>query len=179
MSSGGALALEGAAAGLAVDKLAVYEVPYGVVDEAAAAQYVTQIEALLAEDRRDETLALFMRFAGASEEDIAGARSSPMWPGLLAIAHTLAYDAACGNNFRPPPAHLRGITQPTLVATGDTADPHLAGLRPDLFDRAAEAIVAIVPQAERVTLPGQSHVADPAVVAPVLERFFGGPVASP
>jgi alpha-beta hydrolase superfamily lysophospholipase len=178
VSSGGALALEAAAAGVAVDKLAVYEVPYAVVDDAAAAEYVARTEALLAEDRRDETLALFMRFAGASEEDIAGARSSPMWPGLLALAHTLAYDAATSNNYRPPPAHLRGITQPTLVATGDTVDPHMAGLRPDLFDRAAEAIVAMVPGAQRVILPGQSHVADPAVVAPVLERFFGRPVTS-
>jgi hypothetical protein len=141
VSSGGALALEATAAGIPVDKLAVYEVPYGVVDEAAAAEYVARTEALLAEDRRDETLALFMRFAGASEEDVAGARSSPVWPGLLAIAHTLAYDAACTNNYRPPPAHLRGITRPTLVATGDTAGPQMAGLR-DLFDRAAEAIVA-------------------------------------
>jgi pimeloyl-ACP methyl ester carboxylesterase len=173
VSSGGALALEAAAAGVAVDRLAVYEVPYGVVNEARARAYVEQTEALLAEGRRDDTIKLFMRFAGSSEEDIAGAASYPLWPGLVAIAQTLAYDAACANNYQPPPARLAAITQPTLVATGDTVNPHMAGLRPDLFQRAATAIAARIPHAERVTLAGQSHVADPAVVAPVLQQFFG------
>jgi pimeloyl-ACP methyl ester carboxylesterase len=172
VSSGGALALEAAAAGVAVGKLAVYEVPYGAADEARARAYVEQTEALLAEGRRDEAIKLFMRFAGSSEEDIAGADAYPMWPGLVAIAHTLAYEAACTNNYQPPPARLSGITQPTLVATGDTVNPYMAGLPPELFDRAAAAIVARIPHAERVTLAGQSHVADPAVVAPMLERFF-------
>jgi pimeloyl-ACP methyl ester carboxylesterase len=173
VSSGGALALEATAAGVAVDKLAMYEVPYGVVDEAQAREYVEQTEALLAEGRRDDAIKLFMRFAGSSEEDIAGAASYPMWPGLVAIAHTLAYDAACSNDYQPPPARLAKITQPTLVATGDTINPHMAALRPDLFQRAATAIAGRVPHAERVTLAGQSHVADPAVVAPVLQQFFG------
>jgi hypothetical protein len=41
------------------------------------------------------------------------------------------------------------------------------------FEEAADAIAAGVPNAERLTLEGQAHVADPKVVAPVLERFFG------
>jgi pimeloyl-ACP methyl ester carboxylesterase len=35
VSSGGALAIEAAAAGIAIDRLAVYEVPYGVGDDAS------------------------------------------------------------------------------------------------------------------------------------------------
>src|SRR5215208_7937388 len=59
-----------------------------------------------------------MRLAGSSEEDIVGAKKSPFWPGLEAIAHTLAYDAACLGNAQPPTARLAKITRPTLVATG-------------------------------------------------------------
>jgi hypothetical protein len=40
------------------------------------------------------------------------------------------------------------------------------------FDQAADAIAASIPRAERLTLAGQGHVADPKVVVPVVERFF-------
>jgi pimeloyl-ACP methyl ester carboxylesterase len=166
VSSGGALALEAAAAGLAVDKLAVYEVPYNLAGDAPQRQreYVEALAAVLAQGRRGDAVELFMRLAGSSEEDIAGARSSPMWPGLEAIAHTLAYDAACLGDGRPPTARLATITRPTLVATGGGED---------FFEQAADAIAASIPHAERLTIAGQSHVADPKVVASVLERFFG------
>ena len=177
VSSGGGLALETAAAGLAVDRLAVYEVPYTVADEPWQQwrRYVEQLDALLAEGRRGDTLELFMRLAGSSEEDIAGARSSPFWPGMEALAHTLAYDAACMGDGRPPTARLARITQPTLVLTGGVspdAQVGMGGLPHDFFDQAADAIAASIPRAERLTLAGQGHVADPKVVAPVLERFF-------
>jgi pimeloyl-ACP methyl ester carboxylesterase len=165
VSSGGALALDAAAAGLAVDKLAVYEVPYLIGEEAMRAwrRYVQDLGAALDEGRRGDAVELFMRVAGASEDDIAGARSSPMWPGLEAVAHTLAYDAACIGDEHPPTARLARIRQPTLVATGEGND---------FFTLAADAIVASIPQAERQTLAGQGHVADPKAVAGMLERFF-------
>jgi hypothetical protein len=104
VSSGGALALEATAAGIAVDRLAVYEVPYDMADGAPQRQrdYVEQLQALLGQGRRSDAFELFMRTVGASDEIIEGARSSPAWPGLVAIAHTLAYDAACMGDNRPP-----------------------------------------------------------------------------
>jgi hypothetical protein len=97
--------------------------------------------------------------AGASEESIATARSSPLWP--AALAHTLAYDAACLGDGLPPTT----VTQPVLVATGGGAD---------FFEQAGDALAASLPNAERLVLPRQSHVADPRAVAPVLERFLSG-----
>jgi thioesterase domain-containing protein len=178
VSSGGGLALEATAAGAAVDRLAVYDVPYNLADDAPQRQreYLEGLQGLLAEGRRGDMLELFMRLAGSSEEDIAGARRSPMWPGLVDIAHTLAYDAACMGDGRPPTARLARITRPTLVATGGVrADSQagMGGLPSDFFARAADAIAASIPRAECRTIEGQSHVADPKVVAPVLERFFG------
>lgn len=86
-----------------------------------------------------------------------------MWPCLEAIAHTLAYDAACLGNGPPPTARLARIMQPTLVATGGGAE---------FFEQAADAITASMPQAERQIIEGQPHVVDPKAFAPVLERFF-------
>jgi hypothetical protein len=167
VSSGGALALEAAAAGLAADRLALYEVPYFVADDMLQRwrEYVERLGHVLAEGRRGDAVELFMRVAGSSDEDIAGARSSPFWPGLEAVAHTLAYDAACLGDGRPPTARLAAIRQPTLVATGGGED---------LFEQAADVLAASLPHAERLRLAGQSHVVDPKALAPVLERFFRG-----
>jgi hypothetical protein len=165
VSSGGALALEAAAAGLAIDRLAVYEVPYCVAPDVAERwrAYVEQLGPVLAQGRRGDALELFMRMAGASDESISSARSSPMWSGLEAIAHTLAYDAACLGDGPPPARRLPAVTQPVLVATGGGGE---------LFERAGDAIAASLPNAERLVVAGQSHVADPKTIAPVLERFL-------
>jgi pimeloyl-ACP methyl ester carboxylesterase len=74
ISSGGVLALEAAAAGTAIDKLAVYEVPYDMADDAPQRQreYVEQLEALLAEGRRGDAAELFMRACGLVRGDDRG-----------------------------------------------------------------------------------------------------------
>jgi pimeloyl-ACP methyl ester carboxylesterase len=167
VSSGGALALECAAAGLPIDRVAVYEVPYFVDDESLQRwrEYVQKLGTVLAQGRPGDLLELFHRLTGFSDEDIAAARSSPFWPAAQALEHTLAYDAAVLGDGRPPTARLASIRQPTLVATG--------GGSGGFFEPGADAIAAAVPQAERRTFEGQGHVVDPQTFAPVLERFFG------
>jgi pimeloyl-ACP methyl ester carboxylesterase len=163
VSSGGMFALEAAAAGLAIPRLAVYEVPYDVGPEAPQRHqaYREQLRALLDQGRRGDAVELFMRLAGSSDEDVAGARGSPHWPGLERLAHTLAYDAAC---YGPPPVdRLATITQPTLVLTGGGGE---------FFELAADAVAAAMPSAERAVLEGQGHVADPKAVAAALARFL-------
>jgi pimeloyl-ACP methyl ester carboxylesterase len=166
VSSGGALVLEAAAAGIGADRLATYEVPYSVADDASQRwrEYLERLGPALAAGRRGEAVELFMRVAGSSEETIVSARSSPMWPGLEAVAHTLAYDAACLGDGQPPTSRLATITRPTLVATGGGDD---------FFEQAADAIAQSIPQAECRTIEGQTHVADPKALARLLGRFFG------
>jgi pimeloyl-ACP methyl ester carboxylesterase len=176
-SSGGALALEAAAAGLAIDRLAVYEVPYTMDDDGPHwnRRDIPEVEELLAEGRRGDVVELFMRTVGSSEEDIAGARALPFWPALEVLAHTLAYDAACIGYGPVPTTRLAKVTQPTLVATGGgTPDSHAGGLPAGFMDRAADAITASIPRAERQIIDGVGHMVDATLVAPVLERFFGG-----
>jgi pimeloyl-ACP methyl ester carboxylesterase len=176
ISSGGALALEAAAAGVAVERLAVYEVPYDMADDTPRRQraYVEQLRALLAEGRRGDAAELFMRTVGTPDEMIAGAKASPMWPGLEAIAHTLVYDAACLGTGHPPTERLARITCPTLVAMGGASPDSYLGGGDDFFGQAAEAIAACIPDAECQVIEGQTHMVDPAVLAPVLARFFEG-----
>jgi pimeloyl-ACP methyl ester carboxylesterase len=175
VSTGGALVLEAAAEGIAIDRLAVYEVPYNTSDEWSQQwlEYVRQLEAVLAEGRRGDAVELFMQLAGSSEEEVAGARSSPMWPGLEELAHTLAYDAACLGDGRPPVARLARITRPTLVATGVGAREAGAADWVRALDEAADAVAASIPHAERASVEGQMHVVEPKTFAPVLARFFG------
>ncbi|WP_394835836.1 alpha/beta hydrolase [Pendulispora rubella] len=168
-SSGGALVLEAAAHGIAVDKLAVYEVPYDTSHDAPRrfAEYEAKLQVLLAEGRRGDAFAEFMRLAGSSEAEISSARTLPVWPSLEALAHTLLYDAACYRN--PPGARFAAILRPTLVLTGAAEPSSHDG---NFFGRAATAIVASIPHAKRQVLKGQTHVADPKVLASVLRRFF-------
>jgi hypothetical protein len=173
-SSGGALALEAAAAGLPVGMIAAYEVPYSISAEASNGwrDYVERLHALLGEGRRGDAFALFMRQAGASEEMVASARSSPWWPRCEAIAPTLAYDAACLGDGHPPADRFAKVTQPVLVATGGASAESFVGGGGGFFDDAADAIVACIPHAQRQTIAGQTHMVDPKVLAPVLAAFF-------
>jgi hypothetical protein len=109
-----------------------------------------------------------------SEEDIAGARTSPFWLDGEALADTLAYDAACLGDGLPSTARFATITQPTLVATGVDARRPGAPAWVLALDEAADAIAATIPQARRQIMEGQSHVADPKAVALMLQWFFRG-----
>ena len=96
-----------------------------------------------------------------------------MWPGVEAIAPTLAYDAACLGDGQPPTARFARITQPTLIATGTAGRLPGAARWVRALDPAADAIAASIPRAERLTIEGQAHVVDPKALGPVLEAFFG------
>jgi pimeloyl-ACP methyl ester carboxylesterase len=170
VSSGGMFALEAALAGLPIDTVAVYDVPYDTSAEAPQRfdEYRGRLDAALSAGRRGDAVELFMRLAGSAEEQIAAARGSPHWPALESLAHTLAYDAVL---YGPPPLdRLAAIEQPTLVATGGASG---------FFAAAADAVAASVPKAERVTLAGQGHVVDPRAMAAELRRFFAGAAGFP
>ena len=175
VSSGGALVLEAAMARpSSVDAIAVYEVPYPTSDTAQETwtAYLDQLEAALGRGDRGTAIEHFMRLAGAPEDDIAAARSAPVWPALEALAPTLAYDAACLGDGPPPRERLSALTNPALVITGSGRDPHTAQLLPGYFDDAADAVAAAVPGARRMKLEAQGHVVDHDVMAPVLADFL-------
>lgn len=176
-STGAALALEAAAADLPVDRLVVYDVPYSVEAEAVARwrEYRASLAESLKQGQIDEALAAFMRLGGASEDDLAGARTAPFWDGLLRLAPTLAYDAAVIGDDGPPPAErLAGIQQETLVLTRSTSDPYLPALPVEFFEAAADSVARALPHAIRRTIDAPGHAVDAASVAPPVLAFFAG-----
>jgi hypothetical protein len=174
-SSGGALVLEAAAAGSAVDKIAVWDTPYVIGDDQWPRfnQYLADTYEAYEAGQDEEMLELFMRLTGGSDADIAAGKQHPLWASSVALAHTLVKDAEVLNGYKIPTDRLAGITQPVLVTSeGPTTEPQFAGLPSDFFERAAKAITAAIPQAERRTLDGQGHVVAPEQMVPVLKTFF-------
>src|SRR5262249_34202069 len=67
MSSGAALALEAAASGLRIAKLALYEPPF-IVDDSRPPiphDYISRLNGMLTEERRGDAVKLFLREMGA------------------------------------------------------------------------------------------------------------------
>jgi pimeloyl-ACP methyl ester carboxylesterase len=168
-SSGAVLALEAAfRLGRSVRRLAMYEAPYN--DDAKArpgwTQYLEQLTALLAADRRGDAVALFLAYIGTPAERIAGMRHAPFWPTLEALAPTLAYDhtALLGPDRAIPSERAARVTTPTLVMAGGASDT--------VMRDTAQTLSRTLPRATLRTLEGQRHDVDVAVLAPVLATFF-------
>lgn len=172
MSSGAALALRGAAAGVAITRLALFEPPFTAGDAMrlrGAREYAVQLEALLAAGRHGDAVELFLRFAGLPAASTIGIRRHRRWAALERLAPTLAYDAAvlhlAETGGELPRDGLAAVVVPTLVVDGEASTPPLR--------RAARAVAAALPHARTHTLPDQTHDVDPKVLAPVLAAFFG------
>jgi pimeloyl-ACP methyl ester carboxylesterase len=167
-SSGAVLGLRAAAAGVPIAKLAVYEPPVAVIDGTPAPtdrDLVGRVAAAVAAGRRGDAAKLFMTEAiGMPAEVVAMIEGSQGWPALVALAHTLPYDLTITAEALSP-ALLTRIAVPTLAIDG--------GASPPFMHETAAAIATVVPDAKHVTLPGQTHDEDPAVLAPVLAELLG------
>ncbi|WP_203182589.1 alpha/beta fold hydrolase [Streptomyces pratensis] len=166
MLSGGALALEAQAAGLPVDLLAVYEPPYtpGATGLLYKSRCTALLHRLLSNGDRGGAVELYLSRTGVPEETIARMRRAPLWRGLEAVAHTLAYDDALLGDGSVPAGRFASVTARTLVVTGgfSTAQAHETTL----------ALASAIPRARHRTLTGQTRELAPHVIAPVLADFF-------
>jgi len=170
LSSGAGLALEAAAGGLAIEKLAVYEPPYMVLPEDsvrhAKAAHEAHLKGLITDGRRGDAVKYFMRdMVGVPAFFVFIMRFMPgMWSKLEAVAPTLPYDAAIMGDFSLPAQRLAKVRTPTLVLGGEKSDARLRAA----VDAAAKAI----PNAQLRTLRGQTHNVKPEVLTPVVADFF-------
>lgn len=171
LSSGGALALEAAAAGLPIGRVVAYEPPYvganGGSDAGAAHQQ--QLTALVEAGRRGAAVDYFMRrMVGAPLIAVVVMRLMFwVWRKFEAVAHTLPYDAAIMGDWRPPTERLAAIRVPTLVLYGERSDARLRA--------AAEAAGRGVPTARIEALPKQTHDVKLDVLAPAVDAFLRAP----
>jgi pimeloyl-ACP methyl ester carboxylesterase len=171
-SSGAVLALDAVARGLPITSLALYEPPF-IVDDSrppAAADYVEQLNGLLASNRRGDAVRLFMRHVGMPAPLVSLMRLMPAWGKLKRVAHTLPYDGEIMGDTqlgRPlPAARWPGTKVKTLVIVG--------GKSPAFFHSGTRMLADLLPNAEHRVLDGQTHMVNAKALAPVLIDYFGG-----
>jgi pimeloyl-ACP methyl ester carboxylesterase len=169
-SSGALLALDAAAAGLPITRLALFEPPV-VVDDGRPplpSDYVERLEESVAAGRRGDAAELFLTAASNIPADfVGGIKQSPFWPALEAVAHTIAYDGRIlgttmsGNPL--PSDRWAAVGVPVLVMHGNGTEPWLI--------TGAQAVADLLPTASLRAVEGQQHSAEAKVLAPVLKEF--------
>ena len=173
LSSGGALSLEAAAAGLPIRSVVAYEPPD--VDETGqrgGGEHLSRLNYLVALGRRRDAVKYFMRdMVGLPAPVVILMQLMPwVWRKLEAVAHTLPYDAAVMTEFRIPRTRFASIGVPVLVMNGAKSDSRLR--------EAARSIADAVPAARHQELAGQTHNVKPEVLAPAVVEFFTAPAAT-
>ena len=163
-SSGAGLALEAAAAGVPMRKVASYEAPY--VASATREDHVAILRDYLAKGENGKAVGHFMvKMVGAPAFVPLMMRAMPkVWAPMKVTASTLPYDALVMDGFRVPTARFAAITVPTLVMGGGKAKADMA--------KAVQEVADAVPGSTRATLPGQTHQVSPTVLAAGLASFF-------
>jgi pimeloyl-ACP methyl ester carboxylesterase len=174
-SSGAVLALEAAAHGEGIERLALFEPPFVVEDNDGGppADFAGRLADLLAADRRAKAVAYFMtKGLGMPTMLVWMMRLMPRtWSNLKAMAHTIPYDVAIMGDTQAakplPPERWASVTVPSLVMDGGKSPPRLR--------HAAAALADVLPHAQHRTLDGLSHgavVMAPKKLVPALREFF-------
>jgi len=163
-SSGGAIALAAASAGLPVAKIATWEVPLGVEDGTDGAEFFTGLRAVLDAGDNEAAVEYFMK--DMPPQWLAGAKASPGWPIMVGLAPSLSADAeSLARAQSAPRAELwASVTQPVLAMVGSSTQP--------LMDAAADSIVSSLPDARRLAISGENHAWEPESMATTLAEFF-------
>jgi pimeloyl-ACP methyl ester carboxylesterase len=179
LSSGAALCLRAAAAGLPIRKLALQEPPFAVQagDHVPPAGFQARVTELIATGQRGEAVKYYMRSGmGAPGFVIPLLKVMPgAWAKLTAVAHTLPYDARLVEGYqtgRPLTAgEWDSVTVPTLVMSGTERES------PGILVHGSAAVAQALPNAELVVRKGLGHAKKltPTVIADTLISFFGSP----
>lgn len=148
-SGTGNIALEAAARGLPVTKLALWEPPF-IVDDSrppVPKDWGQRIGELVSAGRPGDALEYWITTVVGAPVD-ARMRQSPLWSAMEPNAHMLVRDAALLGDFSLPAERLASVAVPTLVLDG--------GEMPWL-SRGVRALVEVLPNAQHRALAGQPH----------------------
>ncbi|MCW5806074.1 MAG: alpha/beta fold hydrolase [Deltaproteobacteria bacterium] len=163
-SSGAALALAAAAHGLAITRLALFDLPLHVgapegPDHAAA------LDELVRGGRRGEAVEYFQRrVVGLPEPLVAQLRTAPFRAALEAMAHTLVYDMTIVGDGTLPLDRVRAVRCPLLAIAAAGAPPFMRAT--------AEAVARTAPDGRALILDGATHDLAPSLLAPPLLEFL-------
>ena len=150
-SSGAILALQAAErAPMELRRLVLYEPPlFFEDDDAIPADLPERLEALLADGDEDRALETFLREGPRAQgSDIQEMRShEAAWPWMLALVHTIPYDARIVRDFDMDLRRLGDMRTPTLMLIGSDSPPRVR--------RASETVAQALPDVRIEELPGQ------------------------
>ncbi|HWE33959.1 MAG TPA: alpha/beta hydrolase [Solirubrobacteraceae bacterium] len=174
-SSGAALALRAAAAGVAVDRLIAYEAPFKTDREAKAPadDYGSRLYQLVDAGDTAGAAKHFMRSAvGLPAPAVAVMSLLPMFKRFAANGLTLPFDyeALGDHNMHGAPLdpdEWATVTCPTLVAYGSKTAP--------VLKQASIDLVGVLPNATLREVPGENH----GLKAPASVSLVQGFVVSP
>jgi pimeloyl-ACP methyl ester carboxylesterase len=165
-SSGAAIALRAAAAGMPVAGIVAYEAPFQNEDTPRpSADPAEHIRELVSSGRRREAVTFWMSQVVRLPQEIVGQLDRAPWAAALEpLTPTLPYDIAVTAGGVPA-SELAKITVPVLVLGGKNSPPW--------FQRSVAEQAAAIPGAQLTMLDGYDHNAPPEVITPILTDFFG------
>lgn len=169
-SSGCAISLAAAAAGLAVDGLVLWEAPMGMDGDEVRA-WIAEFERRLDGGDLDGALAQYMK--DMPPEWLEGAREDPSYPQIVAdvVSYRADGEALVWAESAPYAELFESVAVPVLTLVGEQTFPGMP--------EAAAAIAAAVPHGRTATVPGGGHEWEPEAMAALLVEFVGGAHRAP
>ena len=144
----------------------LYEPAPGVTQEAP--EFLARLDALLAEDQREQLLSVFLAEAGLDPDALEQLRASPVWPGRVAAAHTIARELRAEESYQPDPEALSSHSIPVLLLLGSES--------PEWAKKGTALVQSLLPDSRVAVLEGEGHIAiltAPQLVADQVARFLG------
>jgi pimeloyl-ACP methyl ester carboxylesterase len=151
-SYGALCSLEAARLTPNIAKLVLYEPPAVPDSTRFPTGFVAELEGLIAQGRRDETVTRFMQVVlERSQQDIERSRGEPAWAMRVATAHVLVREVAFVEGYRFEPERFMDVRTPTLLIEGEVTQP--------FHKVSTQAVHAALPNSRVVVMPGQGHFA--------------------
>mgnify|MGYP000860074277 CR=1 FL=1 len=171
ISSGAALALEAANAGVKMEKLALYEAPY-ITDNSRKPlpeNHLKTLTEFAEQGENGKAVKYFMRTGiGLPAFVVWMMQLMPAWKQMKQLAHTLPYDTEIlGDTGSGKPFSKEkwsNVNMPTLVISGSKSAAWT--------QNSMQHLATVLPNAKHQTLAGQSHIVNPKVLAKELKQFF-------
>ncbi|GAA0610263.1 alpha/beta fold hydrolase [Kribbella sandramycini] len=165
-SSGAALALAAANAGLPIERVVAFETPF-VVDGSRKPMPETFVADLEARGPADAVKYFLTKGVGLPGPMVTLMRLMPAWKQMTAVAHTLPYDG----RFVAHNGLGRSLDAGQWSAVGVPVLTVIGGKSPAWMKNAVAAVTAAVPGAECREVPGQNHMIAAKAIAPVIAGF--------
>ncbi len=147
-------------------RLILYEPAPGIPQESP--QLLAELDELLALGDREGLLSTFLLGVGIDADGLEQMKTSPVWPGRVAAAHTIARELRAEESYTPEPADFTGVTAPALLLLGSES--------PIWAKEGTEIARSVLGDSSVAILEGEGHLAiltAPEVFVDEVLRFLG------